>query len=434
MIQPQYRIDNAASDWAGPRRFTRLTYFKLLTRYPIFLLFFGPPIFRSNQGIDATKGSLDLWSFFQVALLAAVAFRAVLRLAANQAIIIPKQTQSILRLAIFLGVLFLASAAYSPSHLVSAAYAILYLMTMICVLEFVVDIYRNPPDWMQCLLILRLSSLFLFGLVLLTLLVSPTSVMNVIPGVGIRLSGGAVAPVTVICPLMAIISAFAFLYSLESKALSVFLFLAGLAGTLVTQSRGSELALFFSLAIVVFVWAKTSKRSTYLFIAGLISAILLSAVLAGTVGGERIWNKFNRGEDAASIASASGRTEIWSFVFDYCGKHPQGMGYVAGFRVLFRQHFSLGSGIIVEKIGAAHNAFVDVLAGAGWLALAIYLIMLAKVVAFGWRFAKRRAIATPASDLISRQAIQCAMILLLFCFAEGMDDSEFSLPLRSAFY
>lgn len=428
------QIDNDKVDGLGFKPPRRPTYFQFMRRYPIFILFFGPPIFRSSQGIDATRGGLDLWAFFQVAVLAAVAFRAVLRLSSDQAILIPKRIQSVLRLAFILGLLFLTSAVYSPSHLVSAAYAFLYLMTLVCVLEFIVDIYRKPPDWMQCLLMIRLSSLILFGVVLLTLLVSPKTVMNVIPGIGIRLSGGAVAPVSVTCPLMAIISAFAFLNSLESKARSILFFLIGVAGTFVTQARGSELALLFSLAILVAVWAKTNKRSTYLFVVGFIVVILLSVVFTGVVGGERIWNKFNRGENSADIASASGRTEIWSFVFDYCAKHPQGMGYVAGFRVLFRKHFSLGSGLIVERIGAAHNSFVDVLADAGWLALAIYLIMLAKVIVYGWRFAKRQSVITFTADIVSRQAIQCAMILLFFCFADGMSDSEFSLPMRMAFY
>jgi hypothetical protein len=386
------------------------------------------------MGIDATKGVIDFWAFIQVGLLCAVSARAIWRLSAAQSIRIPKQVQSIYKMAFFLGLLFLASSVYSTIHLVSAAYSILYILTLICVVEFIADVNNYPPNWMQCLFHLRLIVFLLFVLVLLTLTFNPTIVMAVIPGVGIRLGGGAVAPVTVICPMIAIISAYAFLYSLESRVRSTFFFLVGLAGTLITQSRGSELALFFSLAILGIGWAKTSRRSAYVFISGFMAFILLSGVVVGAVGGGRIWNTFNRGESAEGIASASGRTQVWNFVIQYCMTHPQGMGYVAGFRTIFRKYFALGLQVNVNGIGNAHNVYMQVLADAGWLALAIYLIMMVKIVSLGWRFAKKRALVTFESDSVPRHAIQCALVLLIFYYAEGMDAADFCIPLRAAFY
>jgi hypothetical protein len=38
------------------------------------------------------------------------------------------------------------------------------------------------------------------------------------------------------------------------------------------------------------------------------------------------------------------------------------------------------------------------------------------------------------SDSVPRHAIQCALVLLIFYFADGMDAADFSLPLRAAFY
>jgi len=65
----------------------------------------------------------------------------------------------------------------------------------------------------------------------------------------------------------------------------------------------------------------------------------LAVLAAGAIGGGRIWNTFNKGQSVAGIESASGRTEIWAFVVKSCLAHPQGMGYVAGFRIVFRQYF-----------------------------------------------------------------------------------------------
>jgi hypothetical protein len=60
--------------------------------------------------------------------------------------------------------------------------------------------------------------------------------------------------------------------------------------------------------------------------------------------------------------------------------------------------------------------------------------MMVKIVLLGWHNGKNRGLATVASDVASQQAIQCALVLLVFCFVDGIDSSEFSVPLRAAFY
>jgi len=101
---------------------TRLSFLRFLQRYPIFVLAFGPPLFRS-AAIDATKGKIDFWSILQVGLLSSIALRATLRLAFARAVFIPKRLQSVLKYAFFLGLLLLMpwmlekSMAYASSIL-----------------------------------------------------------------------------------------------------------------------------------------------------------------------------------------------------------------------------------------------------------------------------------------------------------------------------
>ncbi len=432
---------NRAVHWISEDRYEtslgntskRLSFLQFLLRYPIFFLVFGPPIFRSG-GVDATKGVIDFWSFFQVGLLLPVAIRAMYRLASAQSILIPKRIRSIVKLAFLLGLLYLASAVYSPSHLVSAAYSVLYFLTLICVVEFVVDVYTDPPNWIQCLFHLRLVSLLLLVVVILTLPFAPHMVFGLAEGLGIRLLGGAVAPVTVICPPIAIISAYSFLHRLESRGRSVFFFLVGLAGTLITQARGAELALLFSLAILGSGWAKTGRSKTYLFISSLMALILFSGLAAGAIGGGRIWNTFNRNERSDEIASASGRTYIWKYAMQYCIAHPQGMGYVAGFRTKERAYFASGTLSNLTRLWNAHNTYIQTLADAGWLALAVYLLMLSKIFALGWKFLRRPTVATAVTGNAAIHAIRCALLLLIFCLAEGMESSDFCVPLKEPFY
>jgi hypothetical protein len=412
----------------------KLSFWKFFLRYPIFLLAFGPPIFRPGSGIDATRGEIDFWALFQIIWIGAIAARAIFRLASAHLILIPRRVRSVFRSAFLLGLFFLASAEYSPSRFVSAAYAVIYFLTTICAVEFVVDIQKNSFDWMQCLFHLRMVFFLLMCLVIITIFIDPNIVMAWLPGVGIRLLGGTVAPVGVICPFMAVISIYSFLFSLESKARSAFFFMAGLAGTLITQSRGCELAFLASLALIGFFWSGTSRRNNYLFIASSFASVLLGSAVLAVGGGDRIWNIFNRGQSIEGIESVSGRANIWKFVIDYCMAHPFGMGYIAGFRTVFREYNTLSQVFTAAHIGNTHSSFIDVLADAGWLAFAVYLFLLVKIVALGWRYARKRAILLTASEQRTRHALRCALALLVFCLVCGIDSSDFCIPLRGSFY
>jgi len=420
-------------DVAGVQRIKRLPLFQFFFRYPIFLLTLGPPLFRHSAGIDVTKGIIDFWAYFQVAWISLFSLRAILRLITAKSIYIPKQIRSILNLAFFLGILYMVSAAYSTDRFVSAAYATFYILAWICVAEFIIDVYRNPPDWIQCLFQLRTICLFLFALVVIAVPYEPDFVMSVSARF-FRLTGGAVAPIMFVCPIITIISAYALLYSLEPKTRSIVFFIAGLAGTLITHTRSSEIALLLSLAILFITRAMTGRRTAYLFTSGFIFSIFFTCILVGVIGAGRIWNYFNRSQELTSIESVSGRTYIWNFVINYCMAHPQGMGYVAGFRTIFRNYYGIGLPLDVTHIGTSHNSFIQVLADAGWLALAIYLVMIAMIVFLGWRFAKASPIVVRESYSIPHHAMTCALILFFFCLVAGITASDFDIPLRAAFY
>jgi O-antigen ligase len=152
------------------------------------------------------------------------------------------------------------------------------------------------------------------------------------------------------------------------------------------------------------------------------------------MGIEHIWQLVNRGESAEGIASASGRTDIWKFVIHYCMGHPLGMGYIAGFRILFRSYFSLGSSLKTSHIGNTHNAFMEVLAGAGWPALALYLLIMAMIVFRGMRSVIKPAFSSITFDSAAYHANRCTLALLVCCFAGGMSDADFAVPMRVAFY
>jgi O-antigen ligase len=110
------------------------------------------------------------------------------------------------------------------------------------------------------------------------------------------------------------------------------------------------------------------------------------------------------------------------------------MGYVAGFRTIFRQYYSLGLPLVVSRIGNAHNSYIQVLADAGWPALAVYLIMIVRIVAVGWRAAKVPSSKIPEYGCAPGRVMACALALLFFCFACGITVADFVVPMRASYY
>jgi O-antigen ligase len=163
-------------------------------------------------------------------------------------------------------------------------------------------------------------------------------------------------------------------------------------------------------------------------------SILLGGAAMAVVGGGRVWSLFNRGQGMEGIETVSGRTDMWMFVIHYCMAHPMGMGYIAGFRTVFRGYFTLGLQVETARIGNAHNSYLDVLADAGWASLVIYLYLLFKIISLGWRYARKRAIFSAPSEDFTLYGLRCALAMLVFCLIAGMDGSDFCVPLRSSFY
>jgi O-Antigen ligase len=413
----------------------RLSWLKFFLRYPIFLLAFGPPQFKASAvGGDTSQAHFGIWNILQVGWLLAIAMRAFFRLVSARSILIPRQIQSVLKYTFFLGMLFAVSVTYSPGVSVSAAFCVLYFLSLICVVEFLVDVYWNPPDWMQCIFQMRLVALVLFGIVFVCLPIEPAFVMTVSPDTGVRLLGGSIGAMPAICPIIAIISAYCFLYKLETRVRSMSFFLVSVIALAVTQVRGAEISLVLVLAVLGLGWAKTSVRSAYIVVSVFMASIILAGVVLATIGGGRIWKTFNKGGDLTNIITASGRTLYWEDLIQYSVDHPQGMGYIAGIRHAHLGRYAMVLHADLTGVGGTDNSYMEVLSDAGWLALALYLILLAKTIVLGLRFAKRSHLFAIDPDEDTRHAIRCGLLLFMFFLIEGMEGSDFVIPLRQEFY
>jgi hypothetical protein len=428
-------VQNGEIEFPASKLRGRLSSLKFFLRYPIFLLAFGPPQFKASVvGVDTSQAHFGFWNVLQVGWLFAIAMRAFFRLVSARSILIPRQIQSVLKYTFFLGMLFAVSITYSPGFTVSAAFCVLYFLNLICVLEFLVDVYWNPPDWMQCIFQMRLIALALLCIVLICLPIEPAFVMTVSPDTGVRLMGGSIGAMPVICPIIAIISAYCFLYKLESRARSISFFLASVVALAVTQVRGAEISLLLVFAVLGLGWAKTSTRSAYIVASAFMVSIILAGVTLAAIGGGRIWKTVNRGQDLAGIITASGRTIYWEDLIQYSLDHPQGMGYIAGIRHAHLGKYAMVLHADLTGVGGTDNSYMEVLADAGWLALALYLILLVKTIALGLRFTKKSHLLAADPDQDTRHALRCCLLLFMFFLIEGMEGSDFVIPLRQEFY
>jgi len=187
-MQTAHLIDGSDRQSPAAGAHKSLSALRFFLRYPIFLLAFGPPEFKPPiVGVDTSQAHFDAWNVIQVAWLSVIALRAMLFLAGGRPTRITRQIRSVLRLAFVLGLLFLASVAYSPGRVISAEYCLLYFLNLACIAEFISDAYSDPPDWMQCVFQLRLVSILLTVTVLLTSVVTP----NLVIQGGGRLMGGS---------------------------------------------------------------------------------------------------------------------------------------------------------------------------------------------------------------------------------------------------
>jgi hypothetical protein len=234
--------------------------------------------------------------------------------------------------------------------------------------------------------------------------------------------------------VIAIISAYTFLYSLESRTRSAFFFLIGLTVTLVAQTRGVEITLLIVLAVLAIGWANTGRRAAQFLISGLVAVVLIAGVALAAFGPERIWNLFNRGQDVDTLLTFSGRTGVWADQIDYCLSHPQGMGYISGVRTFRRRDYATNLHAALTNIGGTDSAYMQVLVDAGWFGIALYLIMMAKTIALGRRMVMKCSPATLVTAGAAYHPLRCALLVLMFCLIEGIESSVYVLPLFGSFY
>ena len=64
----------------------------------------------------------------------------------------------------------------------------------------------------------------------------------------------------------------------------------------------------------------------------------------------------------------------------------------------------------------------------------LYLLLVFELLTLGLRFAKKNVRPISGRQGEARDALRCTLLLLLYVLGEGMENSEFALPLNQQFY
>ena len=326
-----------------------------------FFIFFSMLVFRIRDVGAAKANPLDAYAMLRILPEVIVALTLIVRL--------------ILKKPNWLGSLFRgipgAMAIYCLACLASTAWSVNASWTAYKSLEFLADVsllaaivasaeswftYENLLDW----------TLTFYGLSLVVVWINlpiwPAEAMD-----GGRLTGvlpveasnsvgtsGAVLALVAICRLMPLFG------RARNHAWYVLLFIFGMVSMVLSQTRNSEAAFVFGVALVLLF----SKRLRKVALVGTLAVSPL--VVIATLLSDRLWLKAwglissfaQRDQSDAAIGSLSGRTAWWAYGMAQLMHHPfTGMGAYAAGRFAVLGKLGVGSAAMM------HSDWVEVAIG-----------------------------------------------------------------------
>lgn len=353
-------------------------------RIPIFWLFIGPPAIRflgERSAMASMHGDFDLWNIFRVlwwCLWGGVALHALYQRR--------RQVRALLRnigwLRLWLPLWFVAlylSCLVSPAPLFSLANVSMLMILVVAAFDLSVRVYVGNVSLRQIVKGFLVFSAGLLALVALLLLID-LNLVGEMTSAGPRVRGGEVA----YTPLLSVLVFFAALYFwLNTPSLTgrmggwPLVMTLALALLLLGQTRSAYGGLVIGLGLFVWQWSQLRRNmvhlmtATALVVATTCAFILLadtsksaSNVLRVT-GDELI-------RDRRSISTLTGRTRVFRLLWQEVKDEPLGLGFSAGPRAVLQDPANLDV-IYVNSFGNAHNAFVEVFAGSGYVGLLAWM-------------------------------------------------------------
>jgi len=194
----------------------------------------------------------------------------------------------------------------------------------------------------------------------------------------------------------------------QNRAIATLVLLAALSGLILTRQRGSSLAAFVAVGILLVLASDRAWRSRV----GLLTAGVGLAVV--TALRPALDAFITRGQDGAAIASLSGRRVIFDEALDIFMEHPvTGLGYLAGRSVFLPT---------IPWAGQSHNVLIEIVVSSGLVGLLAYLALFAR-----WFRTVRRGLRRQG---VSRICAADSVALVALATVSGVSDDSFAGPPR----
>jgi len=428
-----YQIQEQISNWAPARKIASI--FSL----PLFWMLLGPPAIRvavddNRSGLSSLEGDQDIWNYIRLVwwlVFGVIAVILVIRERRLLGQMLSGLAKPVAFVSLYLIGMFM-SIIFSPVPMFTAANVTMMFLLVVASLHLALKIYGGVLPISRVLQYLLWTSVALLIFVSIIYLTFPQLIDR---GVfGVRLRGESLA----YAPLLSVVSIFLgthfFLLNKSGRRfIYVFPVLFGFYWLMLGQTRSAYLGM--AVGVMMMFWASGVLRKnvvslTAIGVAGLIG-ILGLGLLYGT--SQRVtwfmdrqyerfivrdyWALKDAEVQARSLATLNGRTEAAGVLLDGVASHPLGFGYIGGVRSYMSSPDVMAKLPDKAFIGA-HNGYLEVLGGAGVLALLGYLLWLAWVVVHAWRF----------------KHVDAMMILgiLFVLLVEGFFESEIALPFHQS--
>lgn len=327
------------------------------------------------------------------------------------------------------------SALWSPSFIATVALSGLLGLAMLVTAQFAFYGAQLEADPIVLLHWLRLVAVLLVLLVWVSYAVGIGTTGGWTPEHGFRVRGGRVGVLSMLGPVVALISGYFLVFRLGHPVPQLVWIFFGIAAVWYSKTRGGYVTLLMAGAAIWCFWLWASlKHKRHAFRNVMISALLVAGLtLLLIVQGGFFENVWTRGHPQA-ITTLTQRTTIWGWIAEKVTEQPFGLGYATGFRHLFismdpvTRYAYRREGLVVERIGEAHNSHLEFLVGAGWLGFLIYLGLLVVIALRVYRVLR----LVPAGTNLAHAGRVVAVMLMMFV-VEGMTNSAYALPTRQPF-
>lgn len=411
---------------ATPPRRTRAARF-----WPaIVFLYLGPPFYRAGvRSAEASlEGAVDVAILFRVAwwlFFGAVALLGIVRM--RRHLVGFFRDHQLLHLLVVAYLVALGvSVLRSPALLFSAVNVGMMAVLVVAALDLGLRLRIGVMTVRDLLRDLNTASWTLLAVMGALLVVAPGVVASRGEG-ALRLLGGDIGDPTVLAGAAVVTGVHLALTSGGwARRLYALSLVPAFAALLLTRGRTVYVGIVLSLAIWFVLWLARTRP------ARAVRAVATVALVAGALCGAALVAQV--ASDGALLAAAgtylvrdvdtvgnlSGRTGIFQVLLRAVPENPLGLGFMAGPRTLL-----LGSAgellrydVIAARIGNAHNAYLEMLAGTGFLGGFAFAALLIASLA--------RLMTLRARDLAAAAA------LLALVIVHGFTGSDAALPFGQA--